>query len=181
MAELRARELAAFGLGVLATLGALNAGVVHARLVPSGSMAPTFEPGDRLLIRSADPLKRAPRRFEIWVFDPPLPLAPGHRPFFAAGSRDPYVKRVIGLPGETVQVRPNDGVYVNGLKLDEPYVAAPAAYAFGPERVPPGRYFMLGDNRNASFDSHYWGGVPLAGFTGRPCAIFWPPDRAGLL
>ena len=68
----------------------------------------------------------------------------------------PYIKRVIGLPGETVEVR--DGlVFINGEPLDEPYIAEPPRYTYGPVTIPEGQYFVLGDNRNLSNDSHEWG------------------------
>ncbi len=91
-----------------------------------------------------------------------------------------YIKRVIGLPGDTVSV--NDGyVIVNGKKLQESYV--PPQYRDGrsyPETViPPGRYFVLGDDRISSNDSRAWGLVPRSYIYGKAVLVFWPPDRIG--
>lgn len=177
--DLTTRELAAFGLGGLLTLAVVNSGNVHARLVPSGSMAPTLLPGDRMLV-----IERAPdrpiARGEILVFRPPFASFPGEGPdlnWLGAAGTTTYVKRVVGLPGERVQVRRGLGVFVDGVQLAEPYALEAPRYDWGPEVVPPGRLFVLGDNRNDSFDGHYWGFLPQANVVGRPGAILWPPAR----
>ena len=107
-----------------------------------------------------------PRRGDIIVFEPPLP------------SASDYIKRIIGLPGERVEIR--DGkVYVDNQPLSEPYIAAAPNYAMPPEVVPPGYFFVLGDNRNNSSDSHTWGFVPLKNIVGKAWVSFWPTDRWG--
>lgn len=172
------RELLAFGLGGLVAMACFNSGVAHARMVPSGSMAPTFMPGDRMLIVAAG--KAAPRRGEILVFKAPFRGLPGAEPatgWLAFADDATYVKRVVGLPGEAVEVKRGQGVFVDGRRLEEPYVAAAPNYAWGPQTVPAGRLFMLGDNRNDSFDSHYWGFLPADRVVGRPAAVIWPPRR----
>ena len=177
--ELTTRELAAFGLGGLLTLALVNAGHVHARMVPSASMAPTFLPGDRMLVIGRDPT-RPMARGEIVVFEPPFASFPGDGPDFGwlgdAGATT-YVKRVIGLPGERVEVRRGEGVFVDGRKLAEPYAMQAPRYGWGPQVVPADRLFVLGDNRNDSFDSHYWGFLPMGNVVGRPGAVIWPPAR----
>jgi signal peptidase I len=175
--ELTMRELAAFGLGGLVALAAANLGPVHARMVPSGSMAPTFLPGDRMLVITRSP-SRAVARGEILVFKPPFASFPGDEPAFGwLAGETTYVKRAIGLPGDRVEVKKGVGVVVNGTLLAEPYVLQAPSYGWGPAVVPPGRLFMLGDNRNDSFDSHYWGFLPQDHVVGRPGAVIWPPSR----
>ncbi len=177
--ELTTRELAAFGLGGLLTLALINSGNVHARMVPSGSMAPTFLPGDRMLVIGRAP-DRPMSRGEILVFEPPFNAFPGEAPPFTwlgPAGKTTYVKRVVGLPGERVEVRKGQGVFVNGSPLHEPYALKAPAYDWGPQVVPPGTLFMLGDNRNDSFDSHYWGFLPQGHVVGRPGAVIWPPSR----
>ena len=118
--------------------------VARSFIIPSSSMVPTLKPGDVILVEKVSyrffPIKRG----DIVVFHPPIP---NETRFF--------VKRVIGLPGDTVEV--HDGyVYINGYKLDEPYIASKPQYEYGPVEVPDGMYFLLGDNRNNSYDSHAW-------------------------
>jgi signal peptidase I len=160
-------------------MACFNSGVAHARMVPSGSMAPTFVPGDRLLIFAW----RAPasfRRGDILVFKPPfrgLPGAADASGLLAFADDSTYVKRVVGLPGESIQIKRGEGVFVDGRRLAEPYTAGAPEYAWGPQTVPAGRLFMLGDNRNDSFDSHYWGFLSAEHVVGRPTAVIWPPRR----
>jgi len=89
-----------------------------------------------------------------------------------------YIKRVIGLPGDTVTIR--DGqVYINSESIDEPYISAPPDYE-GEWIVPEGGLFVLGDNRNRSSDSHIWGFVAMSDVVGRAVVIYWPPSSARL-
>ncbi|HEY9722806.1 MAG TPA: signal peptidase I [Oscillatoriaceae cyanobacterium] len=177
-AELTLREITVFGVGCLLTLAALNTGVAQARMVPSGSMEPTVAPGDRLLVT---PLHREVfRRGEMLVFTPPFGAVPWEHDtpwggFLTLSDSQSYLKRCVGLPGDTVQVVRDRGVFVNGQRLVEPYIHQKPHYNYGPERVPANSLFMLGDNRNNSFDSHYWGFLPEKNVTGRPAAIIWPP------
>ncbi len=86
------------------------------------------------------------------------------------------MKRLIGLPGQTVEIR--DGVvYIDGAALTEAYLQDPPIYQWGPEVVPLNSYFVLGDNRNDSVDSHLWGYVPAANLLGKAYKIYWPPNR----
>ncbi len=99
------------------------------------------------------------------VFRAPLP-----------GNPD-YIKRLIGLPGDNLEIR-EGVVYINGKKLDEPYRAAPPNPTdnYGPVTVPPHEYFMMGDNRDDSYDSRYWGFVPNANIIGTPILVYMSID-----
>lgn len=136
-------------------------------VIPTASMLPTLRPGDRL---EADDAGGAdPRRGELWIVRGPARLFPGG---------GPLVKRVVGLPGETIAVA-NGTVLIDGRPLAEPYLAAPPAYTMPPRPLGLDEYFVLGDNRNASNDSHLWGPAPRRSFLGRARLRFWPPARLG--
>ncbi|MGL5508374.1 MAG: signal peptidase I, partial [Microcoleaceae cyanobacterium] len=85
---------------------------------------------------------------------------------------------IIGLPGDIVEVKESK-VYVNNQVLPEDYIAEHPNYNWGPERIPPDQYLVLGDNRNNSYDSHYWGFVPRENIIGKAVVRFWPPNRLG--
>ena len=147
--------------------------VAEARYIPSSSMEPTLLINDRLIIEKISYHLHDPKRGDIVVFNPTKALQ--ERNF-----KDAFIKRVIGLPGDTIQVK-NGIVYVNGGALSENYIAQKPEYNYGPVTVPPGQYLVLGDNRNNSYDSHYWGFVPKDKFVGRAFVRFWPFDRLGML
>lgn len=123
-------------------------------------------------------LFRAPRRGDVIVFR--FPLDP---------QRD-FIKRVIGVPGDTVEVRDNI-VYINGSPLTEDYITSAPNYTYGPKTVPEGAYFVLGDNRNNSFDSHAWCNgrenvqncdfVPEENIIGQAWVSYWPFDDLGFI
>jgi signal peptidase I len=147
--------------------------VAEARYIPSSSMEPTLLINDRLIIEKISYHLHDPKRGDIVVFNPTKALQ--ERNF-----KDAFIKRVIGLPGDTIQVK-NGIVYVNGGALSENYIAQKPEYNYGPVTVPLGQYLVLGDNRNNSYDSHYWGFVPKDKFVGRAFVRFWPFDRLGML
>jgi signal peptidase I len=149
--------------------------------IPSSAMEPTLHcarPGvaclgvaaDRIITRPYSAGK--PRRGEIVAFTtPPLALV-------RCGAGGTFIKRVIGLPGETFEER-NGFVYINGRRIKEPYVKADERDSRSMRvRVPSGRYFVVGDNRSASCDSRSWGTVPTANIIGRAIAVYWPAARA---
>ena len=94
-------------------------------------------------------------------------------------SRD-FIKRVIAVPGDTVEIRVGR-VYVNGQVLVEDYTSDSPSYTYPRQEVPAGQYFVLGDNRNNSSDSHIWGLVPAENILGKAWVSYWPPDQWGLL
>lgn len=152
---------------------AMRAVVVEAFVVPSGSMRPTIREGDHLLGSKFHYRFWEPRRGEVVVFRPPE--AARH-----VGSADAprFVKRVIAVAGDEVEIR--DGVVlVNGVALDEPYVAEAPVYTFRAATVPAGHVFVLGDNRNESLDSHRWGFLPERDLIAHVFARYWPPQRIG--
>lgn len=155
------------GLSVLLAFG-IRTFVAEARYIPSGSMLPTLEINDRLIIEKLSYDFGTPQRGNIVVFYPPDQL----------GTKDAYIKRLMGLPGDVIEVKTGQ-LYINGEPQTEPYIAARPDYQYGPVTVPPDAYLVLGDNRNESFDSHYWGFVPQDHLIGRAVFRFWPPDRLG--
>ncbi|MBV8726544.1 MAG: signal peptidase I, partial [Candidatus Eremiobacteraeota bacterium] len=183
--------------------------VVRTFFIPSASMEPTLQIHDVLLVNEFEYRFRKPQHGDIVVFTPPIP------------SSSDFIKRLIGAPGDTLRV--HEGVvYRNGQAVNEPYIKDRPAYELeiknygiyvndepvdpmaanipprsawqAPDRIPNGYYFMMGDNRNNSDDSHYWGFAQLggtfaagplkghkAGFTGHAFVLFWPLDRARIL
>jgi len=111
-------------------------------------------------------LFRSPKRGDVIVFR--FPRDP---------SRD-FIKRVIGLPGDTVEVVAGE-IFVNGVKIDEPYITSPGRYDFPKQVVPNGNYFVLGDNRNNSFDSHVWNWLPEENIIGQAMVSYWPLEQFG--
>lgn len=141
---------------------------VSARIrVDGSSMEPTLHSGEFLIVNKLAYKLGSPRIGDVVVFHPPRDV------------EQEYIKRVIGLPGDTVVVK--DGkVSVNGKILDEPYIAAPPRYE-SRWVVPPNSLFVLGDNRNNSSDSHNWGPVSLDQVVGKAIFVYWPPQNWGLV
>jgi signal peptidase I len=156
-------ETVLLALVIFLAINALSARV----RVENISMRPTLEPGQFLLVNRVAYKLGEPKIGDIVVFH-----APGV-------SDEDYIKRVIGLPGDVVQVA--DGiVYVNSQPLYEPYIADTPNYT-GTWTVPENEYFVLGDNRNNSSDSHLWGYIPADDIVGRALLIYWPMDQISLL
>lgn len=159
-------------LWALALALILRTFVVQAFWIPSGSMIPTLEIGDRVLVAKFWYTFSEPKRGQIAVFK--YPVDP---------QRD-FVKRIIGLPGETVSMK--DGmVYVDGKPVDDGYVRNHDYYDMEPVKVPKGQYFVLGDNRPNSQDARFWPDehkfVPKNYFKGPAFVRYWPISRIGLL
>ncbi len=161
--------LKTIGLSIVLALG-IRTFVAEARYIPSGSMLPTLEINDRLIIDKLGYKFQNPDRGDVVVFSPTDQLKTQYK--------DAFIKRIIGLPGEKIEVR-GGLVYVNDEPLPEKYIAEEPQYDWGPETVPQDSYLVLGDNRNNSYDSHYWGFVPRDHIIGRAVIRFWPPNRLG--
>ena len=148
--------------------------IVEARQIPSGSMEPTLQIGDRLMVDKIVFKFSELKRGDIVVFQP-TPAAKA-----STGADSYFIKRVIGLPGDEITVSQGK-VYINGKPLQEPYEAEEPDYIYGPRKVPDGMYFVMGDNRNNSADSHVWGFLPNDNVKGKAFARFWPLNRIGKL
>jgi signal peptidase I len=143
----------------------LQATIAKPYQIPSGSMLPTIQLDDRILANRLIYHFQDIKRGDVIVFQPPAGL----------DNSIPYVKRVIGLPGDTVEIKAGK-VMVNGEELVFPQATNPN-YARKSETVPEGQLFVLGDNRNESSDSHVWGYVPKENVIGRADVIYWPPPH----
>ena len=185
------RELIETAILALLIFLALQFSVQNFR-VEGSSMEPTLEDGQYLIanklvywrfsprdvaklipfidVERTEPLYtfHPPRRGEVIIF-----RFPGDQ------SRD-FVKRVIGVPGEKVEIR-QGRVFIDDLELDEPYVIRPGRGSMAPVVVPPGSLFVLGDNRRASHDSRDWGPVPTDNIIGRGWLSYWPANRMHIL
>ena len=162
-------------LSLLAALtvvvGFIRPFVVEAFYVPSESMVPTLEVGDRVLVNKFIYHFTEPERGHIVVFEVKT----------ASGTEEHLVKRVVGLPGDEIAVR--EGVLlVNGVPQKEPYLnpALPDQSSFGPIEVPPVHVFVMGDNRSRSADSRFIGPVPETEIAGKVILRVWPPNRLRL-
>jgi signal peptidase I len=160
------------GLSLFLALG-IRQFVAEARYIPSESMVPTLEINDRLIVEKISYLVNPPQREDIIVFWPNDRLRQQQPKL-----KDAFIKRLIGLPGEKVEVK-GGKVYINDQPLREKYIEAEPDYEWGPEIVPENSYLVLGDNRNNSYDSHFWGYVPRQNIIGRAAFRFWPPNRIG--
>ena len=170
---------------------------IQSRWVDGESMEPTLQPEERLLIdrvsylrwqdvpllgllaptptaAQAEPLYvlgQGPQRGDIVVLHPPV----------SEPNSTPYIKRIVALAGETVEIKQLDGVYIDGVRLDEPYIKETPNYNYGPQVVPAGHVFVLGDNRRNSSDSHSWGPLNAKDIIGKAWISYWPREMWGIL
>ena len=181
---------------------ALQAFIVKPYRIPSGSMLPTLHIDQRILVDRIGTHFSSPKVGDIVVFHPPSSYAEGcadaaegqtqsgqdaARPCgvaWGSPSGETFVKRVVGLPGDRIKIL--DGhVYRNGVREKDPYIdpcKGVGACTFpGTIAVPPGDYYMMGDNRGESDDSRFWGPVPTAWIIGKAFFTYWPPGRIGFL
>ena len=164
------REILETILLTVAIYWAVNAATGRFRIQGS-SMEPTLHSGQFVITNKISYLFSEPERGDIIVF-----IAPHSA---VSAREDDYIKRIIGLPGETVSV--NGGqVMVNGVLLHEPYIAEPPLYS-RTWTIGPDEYFVLGDNRNRSNDSHDWGMLKREAILGKAWLIYWPPGSWGLV
>lgn len=167
--------------------------MVQNRWVDGQSMEPTLHPDERLIIDRFSYLRwddtvlaglvqapanaerphyifgEGPERGDIIVLHPPT------------GDTTDYIKRIIAFPDETVQIKQNDGVYIDGVRLNEPYIKEKPGYNYGPYQVPSQHVFVLGDNRNDSSDSHLWGPLRMSDIVGKAWISYWPRELLGLV
>jgi signal peptidase I len=141
---------------------------IQTYVVVMTSMEPSFHEGQRLVVNKVVYIFGEPERGDVVIF-----RAPNQQ-------HDDFIKRVIALPGDTVEVK-DRAVYVNGIKLDEPYIKSPPTYNMAEITVPDDDYFVLGDNRNNSNDSHYGWLLPRENIIGKAWLSTWPPDNWGLV
>jgi signal peptidase I len=183
----------ALGLAIL-----IQAFLVKPFRIPSPSMVPTLDVGQRVLVNRLGTHFGDPSRGDVVVFKPPagadsnqcgIPSEPddGHPCAKPTNNRSSsnFIKRVIGLPGDTLFVRDNRA-YINGKRLNEPYINKNTSCDAlcnldKPIKIPPGHFFMMGDNRGQSDDSRQWGPVPKKWIIGRAFFTYWPPNRIGTL
>ncbi len=176
---------------------AIQAWLVKPYQIPSQSMEPTLDIGQRVLVNRFLYHFTDPSPGDIVVFHPPKGADAGTQCGAPHGEREAcpkptpeessqnFIKRIVAGPGDTLAVR-NGHPVVNGVeKTDEPYIRpcgmAPACNLPKPIKIPPGYYFMMGDNRGESDDSRFWGPVPRGWIIGKAFATYWPPDRIGIL
>jgi signal peptidase I len=186
------RELPVLLVIALAVAILIKSFLLQAFYIPSESMEPTLDVGDRVLVEKVTYRFQDPQRGDVVVFERDL-TAPasdekslwtevgdslkGLFGFPVSGNED-FIKRVVGIGGDTVEGRAG-GVYVNGDRLEEPYLASGIETStFGPVRVPPGMIFVMGDNRTNSEDSRVIGPVPDDTIVGKALVILWPPSHA---
>ncbi len=178
--------LKTIGLSAVLAFG-IRSFVAEARFIPSGSMLPTLQIDDRLIIDKISYRFANPVRGDIVVFNPTPQLE-------KENYKDAFIKRVIGLPGDRLDVK-RGKVYINGKILSEKYLDEAPGQDWSTTdtetsgdhpvawpkdgRVPEGHYLVLGDNRNNSYDSHYWGFVPKDRIVGKATLRFWPIKRVG--
>jgi signal peptidase I len=186
--ELPVLLLVAFVLALL-----IKTFLLQAFYIPSESMQPTLDVGDRVLVNKVVYHLHPPRRGDIIVFADPNPEPePDRSPLSAflnwlteglgvsTSPEKDFIKRVIGLPGETVEIKRGE-VFIDGERIDEPYLEVPLDTGdFGPKTVPPDSLFVMGDNRPNSNDSRRGlGFIPYDKVIGRAFVVIWPPSRIG--
>ncbi|HEY6145358.1 MAG TPA: signal peptidase I [Solirubrobacterales bacterium] len=174
---------------------AIQAWIVKPYQIPSESMEPTLDVGQRVLVNRFLYHFKDPKIGDVIVFHPPAGADGGPRCGVTENPGEPcpeptpersdqnFIKRIVAGPGDTLSVKDGHPV-VNGVeKTDEPYTnpcgGAPACNMPREITIPPDHYFMMGDNRGASDDSRFWGPVPRDWIIGEAFATYWPPNRIG--
>ena len=163
-----AREIAETVVPAVVIALVINLFLAQATQVLGQSMEPTLHSAQRVVVEKVTyRFLHGPRHGDIVVIDQP-------------DQREMLIKRVAGLPGETVEVR-GGYTYVGGEQLEEPWIVRPGGRDYGPMTVPPLQVFVLGDNRGASNDSRSFGPVPIEHVVGRAWFSYWPPEHVGVV
>ncbi len=150
--------------------------ILEPRYIPSLSMYPTFDIGDQLLVEKVSHFTRPYQRKDVVIFDPPET----YRILTGDQQKETLIKRIVAVAGDKVEVKDRH-LYVNDVLQVENYINEAPNYTLEPVVVPKGCVLVLGDNRNRSFDSHYWGFLPEENIVGRAIVKYWPVWRAGLV
>jgi signal peptidase I len=182
------KELPFLIIGALIVAVLVKSFLIQVFWIPSGSMEETLQVGDRVIVNKLAYRLGDPGRGDVVVFepetaDPESVFAKVSRNLLeSVGLRTPesdLIKRVIGLPGDTIEIMGNE-LFINGSLLDEPYLRPNVRMnTFGPEVVPEGEYFVMGDNRSSSRDSRVFGPIEGSRIVGRAFSVVWPPRRWG--
>ena len=158
--------------------------VAEPRFIPSLSMYPTFDIGDRFFAEKISYRSREPRRGDIIIFHPPASMRGSASDGKAGASGVPppayldevFVKRVVATGGDSIEVR-NGKVLVNSAETDASFSLEPPVYNMKPQTIPEAHVFVMGDNRNNSYDSHVWGPLPVRNIVGRAVFKYWPVNE----
>jgi signal peptidase I len=188
-------ELATIVIVALGLALGIQAFLVKPFRIPSESMVPTLDVGQRVLVDRVGLRFGGPSRGDVMVFKPPKGAdesecgvshpedepCPHHTP---TKSKTNFIKRVVGMPGDHLSVR-RGRVYINGKLQKEPFIRPDSGCSIcnlpRPITIPKGEYYMMGDNRGESADSREWGPVPKKWFIGKAFFTYWPPKRIGTL
>jgi signal peptidase I len=141
---------------------------IQTYVVVMTSMEPSFHEGQRVVVNKAVYFFGEPERGDVVIFEAPNQ------------QHDDFIKRIIALPGDTVEVK-DGAVFINGVRLNEPYIKSPPSYTMAEMKVPEKSYFVLGDNRNNSNDSHHGWLLPQENIIGKAWLSTWPPDSWGVV
>ena len=141
---------------------------IQTYVVIMSSMEPNFHEGQRVVVNKAVYWFGEPERGDVIIFES------------SNRQHDDFIKRVIGIPGDTVEVK-DGAVYINGTRLDEPYIKSAPRYTMEKKTIPEDSYFVLGDNRNNSNDSHNFGFIKSEDIHGKAWLSTWPPSNWGIV
>ena len=162
------REVAVTVIPAVVIALVINLFLAQATQVLGQSMEPNLHSTQRVVVEKVTyRFFHGPRRGDIVVIDLP-------------GQTEMLIKRVVGLPGESVEVR-NGQVYIDGEQLDEPWTVRPGGGNYGPQTIPPLRVFVMGDNRGAFNDSRSFGPVAIEHIVGHAWFSYWPPEYVGVV
>jgi len=173
-------DLITYAVALAISLG-IRTFIAEPRFIPSLSMFPSFDVGDRLVAEKITyKFSREPRPGDVVIFHPPFDRRQGQKVSVLEKilDDDVFIKRVVAVAGDTVEVR-NGTLFVNGVARNEPFINEKPTYNLPKLVVPEDNVFVCGDNRNNSYDSHVWGPLPRENIVGRAVFKYWPPSAVG--